>query len=833
VFKVQIRILPGLLLATLGIGFAFVIGTAHAEKSQLTDPPQDHVVIRPKPGVSINTLLARYNASVIGVLSENNVYLLKLENGQTANQILPALNVDSDLYYAEPDYYSDGSPNGGYIMFGAHVSPLAEYIMFGAHTSSPMGNYTIFGANGGPTPIPPANAQWAWDTVGLANAQRISRGQGIIIAVLDTGLAPDHPLLNSNITAGYNFVGMNNDIYDRGNNIDDDGDGVMDGFVGHGTHVSGIIVTEAPGVQIMPIRVLNSEGVGTYWEVAAGIKYAVDNGADIINMSMSAPRLTPSLKDALDYASARGVIVVSAAGTGAGPNYPAAYSNLLSLGVGATDENDNIPWFSGGLISDTDVYAPGANIYSAYPYNGYALASGTSMSSPVVAGEAALLLSRYPDWTPVQIIQRITGKTDPVVSSAVGRVNLGKALNTGVEANYLVGDFGSPNDNNLKPSIRLVNNTPEDVPLNELKFRYWYTIDSNQSQTFNCDYTTVGCGNITGAFISLPDNGINRTSASDTYLEAGFSPNAGYLPAGGQIDMYLRLNKTDWSNYVETNDYSYDGAKTVSSRWDHITLYRNGNLVWGIEPSNNQTGTTQTANTATATLISATSTIAPSTATKTKTPTVAPSTATKTATSTAIPPTATRTKTSTVAPSTATKTATLTTVPATATRTVTSVSSTSTVASGGAVKVQYLPGTTTASNQSISPKLILFNTGSNSLPLNEIKVRYWYTADGNQLESYWCDYATVGCANISAQFVILQTVKPGADHYLEISFTSGAGSLAPGANTGQIQNRFSKNDWSSYVQTGDHSFDASIMQFTDWNRVTVYRNGTLIWGVEP
>ena len=97
----------------------------------------------------------------------------------------------------------------------------------------------------------------------------------------------------------------------------------------------------------MPIRVLNSEGMGTYWEVAAGIKYAVDHGADIINMSLSAPRLTPSLKDALDYASSHGVIVVAAAGTGAGPNYPAAYSNPSLVGVGSTDINDAIAWFSG------------------------------------------------------------------------------------------------------------------------------------------------------------------------------------------------------------------------------------------------------------------------------------------------------------------------------------------------------------------------------------------------------------------------------------------------------------------------------------------------------
>lgn len=163
----------------------------------------------------------------------------------------------------------------------------------------------------------------------------------------------------------------------------------------------------------------------------------------------------------------------------------------------------------------------------------------------------------------------------------------------------------------------------------------------------------------------------------------------------------------------------------------------------------------------------------------------------------------------------------------------TSLPSTSTASGGSAVKVQYLPGGTAANSQSINPKLILVNTGNVSIPLSELKVRYWFTVDGNRPQNYWCDYAAIGCANISAQFVTLSTAKPGADSYLEISFASGAGNLVSGANTAQIQNRFSKNDWSNYVQTDDYSFSSSITQFSDWNHITVYRNGALIWGIEP
>src|SRR5688572_15035933 len=116
--KLRVRVLCGLLIAL--VLCMTLIGSAQAGRSYLPDPPPNEVVVKPKPGVSINTILTRYNATLLGRLTETNLYFLQLQPGQTADQILPTLSGDSDLYYAEPNYYSDSSPGGGHILFGGH-----------------------------------------------------------------------------------------------------------------------------------------------------------------------------------------------------------------------------------------------------------------------------------------------------------------------------------------------------------------------------------------------------------------------------------------------------------------------------------------------------------------------------------------------------------------------------------------------------------------------------------------------------------------------------------------------------------------------------------------
>ncbi len=648
--------------------------SARASKLLIGDPPANQVAVKLKYSwESINTILARYGATLVGSYPENSVYMLQLASGQTADQMLPTLSADADILAAEPNYYAETGPDGSKLIIS--------------------GTKLIISGTGGLTPTPAGGAdQWAWQKIGLTDAQKTSDGQStvsgrdVIVAMLDTGMVGNHPLSQSSIVAGYDFVTMTSNFLDTGNGIDDDGNGVVDDFVGHGTHISGIIVTTAPKVRIMPIRVLDSDGVGTYWEVSQGIRYAVDHGANIINMSLTAPRLVPSLSSALAYAAAHNVIVVAAAGNNdPGPNYPADYSDQLAvIGVGATDRNDAIASFSGGLPADTDVFAPGVDIYSSYPYNGYALGTGTSMAAPIVSGEAALLIADHPDWSAAEVEQRIISKGASVAGSSAKRVDLAAALNTGVEVDAGTLDpNSSPTDPYIAPRLRLVNNTPLDIPLSELKLRYWYTADTASAPQFTCDYgTPINCPVLTmgTTFTSLASGNANLTSLSDTYAEMSFPASAGNLAAGTFLEMYLKIYKADNSAFNELNDFSYlSPTMPVMTRWSHITAYRNGTLVWGVEPTSGTILTstptrTPTLYVPTATYTkTATSSVPTATYTKTKTPTAAAPTATVAAA------TPTLSKTATPAPST-TKTP---TAAASATRTNTPVPPTATHAASG------------------------------------------------------------------------------------------------------------------------------------------------------
>jgi len=148
------------------------------------------------------------------------------------------------------------------------------------------------------------------------------------------------------------------------------------------------------------------------------------------------------------------------------------------------------------------------------------------------------------------------------------------------------------------------------------------------------------------------------------------------------------------------------------------------------------------------------------------------------------------------------------------------------------LKVQYRAANTNMTDNQIRPHVTIVNIGASAVPLSELTLRYWYTIDGDKAQSFACDYAVVGCANVKGSFVKLGVPRTGADNYLELSF-SGTGTIPAGGQTGEIQTRLNKADWTNYSESDDYSFDPTKTAFADWTKVTLYRNGVLVWGSEP
>lgn len=271
--------------------------------------------------------------------------------------------------------------------------------------------------------------QWNLPSIAVEEGWTLSRGdEGVIIAVLDTGVQSSHPDLQGRLHAGKNIV-------NTGQQPDDD--------VGHGTHVAGIIgasVNNGEGVagvswynKIMPVKVLDSSGAGSTYSVAQGIIWAVDNGAKVINMSLGNYAKADFLHDAIKYAYERDVVLIAASGNDntERPGYPAAYPEVFA--VAATGSNNEKASFSnyGDYI---DVAAPGDSIASTYPGSQYAALSGTSMASPHVAALAGLIRSINPELTNEEVMDimrtsaRDLGTSGKDKYFGYGEIDVDKAL---------------------------------------------------------------------------------------------------------------------------------------------------------------------------------------------------------------------------------------------------------------------------------------------------------------------------------------------------------------------------------------------------------------------
>ncbi len=371
-------------------------------------PSQILVQLDPLSGATIDDLNADYSTTTLQTFSlSTNIYLLQIPTGEDAKDFAELLNADLRTFFAEPDF----------------IGQTPE-----AHRRG------IWGWGGqDPTPL---GEQYALEALNIPAAHTLSQGAGTVVAVLDTGVQLDHPnLVGVLTTTGYDFVDNDPLPNDEFNGLDDE---IVPGSAGgHGTHVAGIVHLTAPAAQIMPLRILDPDGRGDVSTLIEAIKYAVDHGADVINLSLGTPDKSDALKTVIRYATQNGVVVVAAAGNleTSQKEYPAATQCALavtSVGLGGikTDFANYGKWIS--------FAAPGEGIYSTFPISGYAWWSGTSMAVPFVAGQAALIASLAPTLNPRQIALLIGGTAvslDAVNPEFAGELGLGQP---DIEASLLV-----------------------------------------------------------------------------------------------------------------------------------------------------------------------------------------------------------------------------------------------------------------------------------------------------------------------------------------------------------------------------------------------------------
>ena len=393
------------------------------------------VVLQLRPGQSITPVATASGLTVIAQFGSRPIYRLRVGSGDTVDAALDRLRSDARVYWAEPNLQGQ-SPEGR----RCSVWTIGE-----------AGDYA---------------AQWAPGALRLAAAHGVSQGNGVRVAVLDTGVDLAHPHLAGRLLPGRDFVDPGTPPREEGS--------VADAGFGHGTHIAGLVALAAPQARIMPVRVLDQGGQGNAWVLAEALAWAVDpdnnpatdDGAHVVNFSLGTLRPTRLLEIAVriascdidddddedDFEDARfdadrerclrrhGAVVLAAAGNGGSATerqYPAAEVKAVpivgALAVTASNPQSGLAGFAnfGDWIN---VAAPGEAITSTVPGGGYGTWSGTSMSSPLAAGVAALVIASGPgpdpqgfsglrSWAPGDVAKRVEDRTGKLCGTGLRQVD--------------------------------------------------------------------------------------------------------------------------------------------------------------------------------------------------------------------------------------------------------------------------------------------------------------------------------------------------------------------------------------------------------------------------
>jgi subtilisin family serine protease len=271
----------------------------------------------------------------------------------------------------------------------------------------------------------------------LKGPHQLSRGHGVTVAVLDTGIDASHPVLRERTVDGYDYIGDDDDPAEERQREDQDANGVADMSYGHGTFVAGLVGLVAPEASIMPMRVLDSDGFGNVVVIAQAMRDAAQDGADVINLSFGteSPGSSPVLERAIDDVREDGAMVVVSAGNrgSAKPLYPGNADGVLSVtcldpeGAALSDYASWGPWI--------DVAARGSQLVAPVP-DGYAIWSGTSMAAPLVSGQLALIRAGAPKLSLKSQLAAVTKTANPLSIHRIqhGAVDIEASLRFAMES---------------------------------------------------------------------------------------------------------------------------------------------------------------------------------------------------------------------------------------------------------------------------------------------------------------------------------------------------------------------------------------------------------------
>jgi subtilisin family serine protease len=404
-------------------------GALMASPAAIAADPQvaGEVVVKIRSGESVYSVVGSHGVTIVDQFGSRPIYRLQITDGRSVASAVDSLKRDARVEFAEPNFVG--------------------------HTPEARRRVAVWAVGGSSSQ---AANQWASYAINLSAAHSITRGYGVRVAVIDTGIDMTHPAFAGKLVSGFDFVDFDSDPSELGT--------VADAGFGHGTHVAGLVNLVAPQAKIMPIRALDQYGASNLWVLAEAIMYAVDpdgnpntdDGAHVINLSVGTTQPTRLLNTAIelatcsdddddedgdDYSDAGfasdkarcdlryGTVVIAAAGNGSSATekqYPAAEHAEGALAVTASTQSGQVAGFA-NYGTWVQIAAPGENIISTVP-GGYGTWSGTSMATPMVAGAAALVKAANRDWKPIDVTKRLIDRSKYICSPGLPLLDVGASV---------------------------------------------------------------------------------------------------------------------------------------------------------------------------------------------------------------------------------------------------------------------------------------------------------------------------------------------------------------------------------------------------------------------